>query len=239
MNPKLENPKRILLKLSWQALQGSQEFGIDVEFLNQLAQKLVYLSKQKQIQLVVVIGGWNIFRWAELAENWLDRAMGDYMGMMATVMNGIAICDAVEKYDQPVRVMSAIQIPRVAERFIKRRAEKHLRKSRVVLCVAGTGNPYNTTDSAAVLRALELNCDYMVKWTNVDGVYDKDPQVDSGAKMYDKLSLDKALKDEIRVMDQHAIAMAKEEWLPLFVCNIDKIDKVGGKDMVGTYVEDR
>jgi len=237
MNKKFQNPKRVLLKLSGQALQGSKDYGIDVDFLNKLAQKLVYLSKYSGIELVVVIGGWNIFRWAQLAKNGLDRAMWDYMWMMATVMNGIAICDAVEKFDQPVRVMSAIEIPSVAEKFIKRRAEKHLTKSRIVLCVAGTGNPYNTTDSAAVLRALELNCDYMIKWTNVDGVYDKDPNKNKNAKKYDSLTLDKALKDEIRVMDQHAIAMAKEEWLPLFVCNINKIDKIGSKDMTGTYVE--
>ena len=231
-----KKPKRILLKLSWEALMGKQNYGIDVEFLNELAKKIVYLSKYKWIQIVIVIWWWNIFRWVQWAAKWLDRASADYMGMLATIMNWIALGDAIEKLGQEVRIMSAIDIPRVAEPFIRRRALKHLNKWRVVISVAWTGNPYFTTDSAAVLRALELNCDYMVKWTKVDWIYDKDPVKYKDAKKFDVISIDEALKRWLKVMDQSAIALAKDEKLPIFVCKIEDIDKIWSDKLNWTFV---
>lgn len=230
------NPKRVLLKLSWEALQWKNEYGIDVEFMNDVAKKVVCLSKDKWIEVIIVIGWGNIFRWVSWAAKWLDRASADYMWMMATIMNWIALGDAIENFDQPVRIMSAIDIPRVAETFIRRRALKHLEKKRVIICVAWTWNPYFTTDSAAVLRALELNCDIMVKWTKVDWIYDKDPMKFDDAVKYDKLYIDEALNKGFRIMDQSAIALAKDEKLPLFVCKIWDIDKIWSSELEGTYV---
>ncbi len=158
------------------------------------------------------------------------------MGMLATVINGIALGNAIEKAGQSVRIMSAIEISKVAELFIYRRALKHLREKRIIIVVAGTGNPYFTTDSAAVLRALELHCDYMVKGTKVDGVYDKDPERFADAKRYEQVSINEALEKGLRIMDQSAIALAKDEKLPLFVCRIEDIDKIGSADIRGTYV---
>ena len=219
-------PKRVLLKLSWEALANNKGYWIDVEFLDQLAKKIVYLSKYANIQIVVVIWWWNIFRWVAWAAKWIDRWTADYMWMLATVMNGMALWDAIEKNWNEVRVMSAIQIPQVAELFIRRRALKHLDKQRVVIVVAWTWNPYFTTDSAAVLRALELNCNFMVKWTKVDGVYDKDPEKYKDAKKYNILSIDEALQKWLRVLDQSAIALAKDEWLDIFVTKIENIDQI-------------
>ncbi len=159
--------------------------------------------------------------------------------MLATVMNGIALGDAIEKQGQEVRIMSAVEIPRVSELFIRRRAMKHLEKGRVVIAVAGTGNPYFTTDSAAVLRALELNCEVMVKGTKVDGVYDMDPAKFPEAKRYDQVTHQEALEKNLRIMDQSAIALAKEERLPLFVCKIEDIDRLGDSGVVGTLVMSR
>ena len=231
-----KKPKRILLKLSGEALQGEKEYWIDIHFLQELAKKLVYLSKYKGIQIVIVIGWGNIFRGVQWAASGMDRASADYMGMLATIMNWIALGDAIEKLGQEVRIMSAMAIPKVAEEFIRRRALKHLNKWRIVIAVAGTWNPYFTTDSAAVLRALELNCDFMVKWTKVDGIYDKDPAKYPDAKKYDIISLDEALKKWLRIMDQSAIALAKDEKLPIFVCKITDIDKIGTEEINWTFV---
>jgi len=222
----MNKPKRILLKLSGEALADKQWYGIDVNFLDNLAKKIVYLSKYANIQIIVVIWWWNIFRWVAWAAKWIDRWTADYMWMLATIMNGMALWDAIEKNGNEVRIMSALEIPRVAETFIRRRAIKHLEKQRVVVCVAWTWNPYFTTDSAAVLRALELNCDFMVKWTKVDGVYDKDPAKFDNAKRYDTLSVDEALEKWLRILDQSAIALAKDEWLNIFVTKIDSIDNI-------------
>ncbi len=232
-----KKPKRILLKLSWEALQWDMDYWIDIKFLQELAKKLVYLSKYKGIQIVIVIWGGNIFRWVQWAASGMDRASADYMWMLATIMNGIALWDAIEKLWQEVRIMSAMPIPKVAEEFIRRRALKHLQKGRIVIAVAWTWNPYFTTDSAAVLRALELNCDYMVKWTKVDGIYDKDPAKYKDAKKYDIISLEEALKKWLRIMDQSAIALAKDEKLPIFVCKITDIDKIWTQDINWTLVK--
>ncbi len=156
--------------------------------------------------------------------------------MLATIINGVALGNAIEKAGQAARIMSAIEVPKVAEAFIYKRALKHLREGRIIIAVAGTGNPYFTTDSAAVLRALELHCDYMVKGTKVDGVYDKDPAKYPDAKRYDSICVDEALEKGLRIMDQSAIALAKDEKLPLFVCRIEDIDQIGSPDIKGTYV---
>ncbi len=232
----MNKPKRILLKLSGEALADKQGYGIDTNFLDTLAKKVVYLSKYANIQIVIVIWWWNIFRWVAWAAKWIDRWTADYMWMLATIMNGMALWDAIEKNGNEVRIMSALEIPRVAETFIRRRAIKHLEKQRVVVCVAWTWNPYFTTDSAAVLRALELNCDFMVKWTKVDGVYDKDPSKFSDAKRYDTLSVNEALEKWLRILDQSAIALAKDEWLNIFVTKIDSIDNIWSKKFKWTKI---
>ena len=232
----MNKPKRILLKLSGEALADKQWYGIDTNFLDTLAKKVVYLSKYANIQIVIVIWWWNIFRWVAWAAKWIDRWTADYMWMLATVMNGMALWDAIEKNGNEVRIMSALEIPRVAETFIRRRAIKHLEKQRVIVCVAWTWNPYFTTDSAAVLRALELNCDFMVKWTKVDGVYDKDPSKFSDAKRYNTLSVNEALEKWLRILDQSAIALAKDEWLNIFVTKIDSIDNIWSKKFKWTKI---
>lgn len=229
-------PKRILLKLSWEALADKKWYWIDVEFLDKLAKKVVYLSKYTNIQIVVVIWWWNIFRWVAWAAKWIDRWTADYMWMLATIMNWMALWDSIEKNWNEVRIMSALEIPRVAETFIRRRAIKHLEKQRVVICVAWTWNPYFTTDSAAVLRALELNCDFMVKWTKVDGVYDKDPAKFSDAKRYDKLNVNEALEKWLRILDQSAIALAKDEKLDIIVTKIENIDNIWTNKLVWTKI---
>ncbi len=229
-------PKRVLLKLSWEALAGDKWYGIDVQVLDSVASKIVKLSKDNNIQIVIIIWWWNIFRWISGAAEWMDRWTADYMWMMATMMNGLALGDAIEKKGNDVRIMTAIEAPRVAESYIRRRALKHLEKKRVVICVAGTWNPYFTTDSAAVLRALELNCDFMVKWTKVDGVYDKDPIKYPDAKKYDHLTMAEALSLGLKIMDQSAIALAGDENLSVFVTRIESIDKIGTDEISWTFI---
>lgn len=236
MNQTMKKSKRVLLKLSGEALQWSKEYWIEVEFLNELSKKLVYLSKYKWLEIVVVIWWWNIFRWVSGAASWIDRAAADYMGMLATVMNWVAFGDTIEECWNEVRIMSALEIPKVSELFIRRRAVKHLEKWRIVLSVWWSWNPYFTTDSAAVLRALELNCDYMIKWTQVDWVYDKDPHSNDDATKYDLLSIDEAVSKWLKIMDQSAIALAKDEKLPIFVCKIDEIEKIVSNNIKWTYV---
>lgn len=233
--PFIQKSQRFLLKLSGEALQWKRDHGIDVEFLIELAAKLVKLAKSGK-QIIVVIGGGNIFRWVSGAASGLDRSSADYMGMLATVMNGIALGDAIQKQGQEVRIMSALEINRVSELFIRNRAMKHLEKKRVIIAVAGSGNPFFTTDSAAVLRALELGCDVIVKGTKVDGVYDKDPAKYPDAKRFETLALQEALEKNLRVMDQSALALAKDEKIPLFVCKIEDIDKLGSDEIIGTLL---
>ncbi len=233
---KYHTPKRILLKLSGEALQWKQWYGIDSDFLAYIAEKIVYLIQVQKLEVAIVIGGGNIFRGVELERGWFDRATGDSMGMLATIINGIAIGEAIEAAWVDVRVMSAIPTHRVAEDFIRRRALSHIKKGRVVICVWGTWNPFATTDSAAVLRALELECDAVVKATKVDGIYDKDPHKYTGAVRYDILSLQEALHKNLRVMDQAAIALAHDEDMPIFICRIEDIHLIGSDKIIGTYV---
>ncbi len=229
-------PKRILIKLSGEALQWKQWYGIDPDFLTFIANKIVHLIQIQKIEVAIVVGGGNIFRGVELERGWFDRATGDSMGMLATIINGIAIGEAIEAAGIDVRVMSAVPTHRVAEDFIRRKALSHIKKGRVVICVWGTGNPYATTDSAAVLRALELECDAVVKATKVDGIYDKDPNKYNDAIRYDILPLEEALHKNLRVMDQTAIALAHDEDMPIFVCRIEDMHLIGTDEIIGTYV---
>ncbi len=186
--------------------------------------------------MIIVVGGGNIFRGIELEAGGFDRTTGDHMGMLGTIINGLAIGEAIETEGIDVRVMSAIPTERVAEPFIRRRALRHIEKGRVVICVGGTGNPYFTTDSCAVLRGLELGCDVVVKATKVDGIYDKDPKKHTDAKRHDSLHMHEVLKNDIRVMDQASIALAHDEGIPIYVCRIEDIDMIATDDIVGTYV---
>jgi uridylate kinase len=229
------NAKRYLLKLSGEALQGKLEYGIDVEFLEFLAKKVVTLVKSGK-EVVIVIGWGNIFRGVSGAAKGLDRSSADYMGMLATVMNGIALGDAIRQQGQEVRIMSALEINKVSELFIRGRAMKHLSKGRVIVAVAGSGNPFFTTDSAAVLRALELECDMVVKGTKIDGVYTADPAKDPTATKYETLTLQAALEQNLRVLDQSALALARDEKLPVFVCRIGDIDRLGSGAIEGTLL---
>ncbi len=233
---KYHTPKRILLKLSWEALQWEQWYGIDSNFLSFLAKKIVHLIQSEGLEIVIVVGGGNIFRGIELEEWGFDRVTGDYMGMMGTIINGLAIGEAIEDEWVDVRVLSAIPTQRVAEDFIRRRALRHIEKGRVVICVWGTGNPYSTTDSCAVLRALELQCDVIIKATKVDGIYDKDPKKHNDAVRFETLYLHEVLHKDIRVMDQAAIALANDEGMSIYVCRIEDIDRLCSDDIIGTFV---
>ncbi len=233
---KYHTPKRILLKLSGEALQWEQGYGIDPKFLSFLAKKIVHLVEVEKLEIVIVVWWGNIFRGIELEAWGFDRVTGDYMGMMGTIINGLAIGEAIEDEWVDVRVMSAIPTQRVAEEFIRRRALRHIEKGRVVICVWGTGNPYFSTDSCAVLRALELSCDVVVKATKVDGIYDKDPKKHTDAVRHDTLYLHEVIQRDIRVMDQAAIALAHDEGMPIYVCRIEDIDQIWSEDMIGTFV---
>lgn len=233
---KYHTPKRILLKLSWEALQWDQWYGIDPSFLAFLAKKIVFLAQKEKLEIAIVVGWWNIFRGITLEQGGFDRGVGDHMGMLWTIINGLAIGEAIEQEGVDVRVMSAIPTDRVAETFIRRRGLRHLEKWRVVICVWWTGNPYFTTDSCAVLRALELGCDVVIKATKVDGIYDKDPKKHSDAVRHDNLHMHEVLTRDIRVMDQSAIALANDEGMPIYVCRIEDIDRIGTEDIVGTFV---
>lgn len=211
--------KRILLKLSGEALMGEFDYGIDPKVISRVAKEIAELIRL-DVQVAVVIGAGNIFRGAGLAEAGMDRVTADHMGMLATVINCLALQDAVEREDQYCRVMSALKINQVCEDYIRRRAVRHLEKGRVVVFAAGTGNPYFTTDSAASLRAIEINADLMLKATKVDGVYDSDPKTNPDAKLYKQLTYDQVLGDKLRVMDATAIVMCRDNKIPLRVFNM-------------------
>lgn len=236
----IDNPrfKRILLKLSGEALLGDKEFGIDANVLNRLAQEIKILI-DSNVQVSLVVGGGNLFRGAELQQSGMERVTGDHMGMLATVMNALALQDAIEKVGVPVRVMSSIPIDQVCEEFIRRRAIRHMEKQRVVICAAGTGNPFFTTDTAASLRAIELETDAMLKATKVDGVYTADPVKDPTATKYDKLTYNEVLEENLGVMDATAVVMCRDNSLPLLVFNMTKdgeIVRALADDSVGTLI---
>ena len=212
--------KRVLLKLSGEALLGSQEYGIDPPVIQRVAAEIAELLGLG-VQVGLVIGGGNIFRGAGLAEAGMDRVTGDQMGMLATVINALALQDALERHGVVARVMSALQIHEVCEDYIRRRAIRHLERGRVVIFAAGTGNPFFTTDTAASLRAIEISADILIKATKVDGVYSADPLKDPAAVRYDGLSFDRVLSDKLNVMDATAIVMCRDNNLPLIVFNLN------------------
>ena len=211
--------KRILLKLSGEVLMGNQQFGIDPEFVAEMA-KEVKAAKDSGLQICLVIGGGNIFRGMAGAAKGMDRAQADYMGMLATVMNALAMQNALEQIGVQTRVQSAVQMDTVCEPVIRRRAERHLEKGRVVIFAAGVGAPYFTTDSGAALRAAEMKCDALLKGTSVDGVYNADPKVDPQAKRYDTVDYDTVLASNLKVMDASAVALCRDNDIPIIVFSI-------------------
>ena len=211
--------KRILLKLSGEVLMGDQQFGIDPAFVSELAAE-VKAAKETGLEICLVIGGGNIFRGMAGAAQGMDRAQADYMGMLATVMNALAMQNALEQLGVQTRVQSAVQMDQVCEPVIRRRAERHLEKGRVVIFAAGVGAPYFTTDSGAALRAAEMRCDALFKGTSVDGVYDSDPKKNSGAKRFDTVSYDRVLADNLKVMDASAVALCRDNGIPIVVFSI-------------------
>lgn len=217
----MHTQKRVLIKISWEALEWERDHGIDPKFLKTLALQIKEIQDRK-IEIALVLWGGNIFRGMAGSANGMDRTAADYMGMLATVMNGIAMQDALEAAWCETRLMSALDIPEVGEKYIKRRGARHMEKGRIVICVAWTGNPYFTTDTAWVLRALELECDMMIKATKVDWVYTKDPKKYEDAVIIEHASYEEVIKNDIRVMDQTGVALAKEGWLQLKVVNLYK-----------------
>lgn len=219
--PNALQTKRLLLKLSGEALMGEGAYGIDLKVVERLAQD-VKDAVGAGAEIAVVLGGGNIFRGVAGAAEGMDRASADYMGMLATVMNALAFQSGLEKQGVPARVMSAIPMPSVCESYVRARALHHLDKGRVVICTAGTGSPFFTTDTAAALRAIELRCDAVAKATKVDGVYSSDPNKDAAAKRYDKLSYREVLANDLQVMDGAAIALARDNQLPVIVFSINE-----------------
>src|SRR5690606_15116738 len=233
--------RRILLKLSGEALMGSEDYGIDPKVINRLANEVIE-AQAAGAEIALVVGGGNIFRGAGLAAGGMDRVTGDHMGMLATVINALAMQDALEKLGGKARVMSAIKINDVCEDYIRRRAIRHLEKGRLVIFAAGTGNPFFTTDSGAALRAIEIGADLLLKATKVDGVYDKDPARHDDAVRYDQLSYDEVLARDLQVMDTAAFALARDSNLPLRIFNMghpgELLRILQGED-IGTLVQGR
>ncbi|HHJ20171.1 MAG TPA: UMP kinase [Gammaproteobacteria bacterium] len=232
------NYKRILLKLSGEALMGNMNYGIDPKMSQRLAREIAELSRDGY-EIAVVVGGGNIFRGAGLADAGMDRVTGDHMGMLATVINALAMQDAIEKQGVYCRVMSGLEMHQVCEDYIRRRAIRHLEKGRVVIFGAGTGSPYFTTDSAGALRAVEIQADLMIKATKVDGVYDSDPEVNQHAVRYDQVTYDVALEKKLGVMDATAIVMCRDNGIPLRIFNIyneGDLARVASGEKIGTLV---
>jgi uridylate kinase len=211
--------QRILLKLSGEALLGKEDYGIDPDIIHRIATEIGDVTRLG-IQVAVVIGGGNIFRGAGLAESGIDRVTGDHMGMLATVLNALALQDALESVQINARVMSAISVHDVCEDYIRRRAIRHLEKGRVVICAGGTGNPFFTTDTAAALRAIEIGADLVLKATKVDGVYSADPVKDKSAVLFDQLDYDRVIESKLGVMDANAIVLCRDQGMPIRVFNV-------------------
>ena len=231
--------KRVLLKLSGETFLGNREYGIDPEFTQWLAQEIIKAAKGGA-QLAIVVGGGNIFRGTSAAEHGLERTVGDYIGMMATVMNSLALQNALEKAGQPSRVLSALEIKDVCEPYIRRRAIRHMEKGRIVIFAGGTGNPYFTTDTTAALRALETGCEVILKATKVDGVYNKDPMKYKDAKKFETLSYEDAIKDkQIEVLDNSALSMCMDHKIKILIFDLNKeenIQKAVSGEHVGTLI---
>lgn len=208
--------KRILLKVSGEGLMGKQNFGIDAEAVKNIVNE-IKLIHETGVEICIIVGGGNIFRGVHEASKGIDRTVGDYVGMMATIMNAVYLQNIMEQNNLPVRVMSGLQVPQVCESYLYRRALRHLEKKRIVIFAGGTGNPFFTTDTGAVLRASEMKCDVIMKSTQVDGVYDADPRKNPEAKRYDTVSYDEVIEKQLAVMDMTAIAMARENHIPIMV----------------------
>jgi uridylate kinase len=229
---------RVLLKLSGEALLGKEDYGIDPDMIHRIAVEISDVSKL-DIQVAVVIGGGNIFRGAGLAQSGIDRVTGDHMGMLATVMNSLALQDALESIDADARVMSAVSVHDVCEDYIRRRAIRHLEKGRVVICAGGTGNPFFTTDTAAALRAIEIGADIVLKATKVDGVYSADPVADPSAARFDQLGYDQVIESKLGVMDANAIVLCRGHGMPIRVFNVfeeGNLVRIMKGEAIGTLV---
>jgi uridylate kinase len=230
--------QRILLKLSGEALLGNEDYGIDPKMIYRIAAEITDVTRSN-IQIAVVIGGGNIFRGAGLAESGIDRVTGDHMGMLATVMNSLALQDALEGIGVDARVMSAISAHDVCEDYIRRRAIRHLEKGRVVICAGGTGNPFFTTDTAAALRAIEIGADIVLKATKVDGVYSADPTLNAQAELFDKLSYDRVIESKLDVMDANAVVLCRDQEMPIRVFSVFEEGNLGRLikgEAIGTLV---
>ena len=230
--------KRVLLKLSGEALMGSKNFGIDPKRLDQYTQEISKV-KQTGTELAIVIGGGNIFRGVQAEQSGMDRVQGDYMGMLGTIINAMALQSALEAAGLYTRLMSGIKIDQVCEQFIRRRAVRHLEKGRIVIFGAGTGNPYFTTDSAASLRAIEIEADVVLKGTRVDGIYSADPEKDPNAERFTELTYDKVIQQGLNVMDMTAFTLCQENKLPIIVFDMNKpgnLSRVIEGENIGTLV---
>ena len=236
-----DNPvqyRRVLLKLSGEALMGDLDYGIEPKVIQRIAGEIA-IAREAGVEIAIVIGGGNIFRGAGLARAGMDRVTGDHMGMLATVMNALAIQDALEAINVYARVMSALQINAICEDYIRRRAVRHLEKGRVVILAAGTGNPFFTTDTAASLRAIEIGADVLLKATKVDGVYDSDPMSNPDAKRFETVSYDRVLADKLSIMDATAIVMCRDNNLPLRIFDLTRpnaLVRAMSGDEIGTVV---
>ena len=231
--------KRILLKLSGEALLGQRSYGIDPKRIAQYAKDIKSIT-DLGVEVAVVIGGGNIFRGVSAASNGIDRVQGDYMGMLATVINGMALQSSLEEEKIQTRLQTALKIEEVAEPYIKRKAVRHLEKKRVVIFGGGTGNPFFTTDSAAVLRAIEINADVILKGTRVDGVYDSDPEKNNNAVKFDSMSFSEVINKNLKVMDSTAFTLSQENNLPIIVFNMNKTGnllKLINGDKIGTIIK--
>jgi uridylate kinase len=230
---------RVLLKISGEALMGGQNYGIDVDVARTVAEELKAV-RDMGVEVAVVVGGGNIFRGVSKSAGNMDRSSADYIGMLATVMNGVVLQDALEKLDVHTRVVTAIDLPQLAEPFIRRRAIRHLEKGRIVIFVAGTGNPYFTTDSAAALRALEIKADVILKGTKVEGVYSADPMKDTTATRYECITYQEVLERQLKVMDASAISLCMDNNLPIVIFNMRVPGNIGrvvqGVEGIGTKV---
>ncbi len=231
-------PRRVLLKLSGEALMGEHEYGIDPEVVRGIAAQ-IFDAKRDGTEIAVVVGGGNIFRGLAASARGMDRSTGDYMGMLATVMNGLAIQDALEQSGCPTRVMSAIAMNEICEPYIRRRAERHLEKGRVVVMVAGTGNPYFTTDTAATLRAVEVHAQVILKGTRVDGVYDADPETHPNAQRYSQIGYTDLLSNRLQALDATAVSLAMDNQMPIVVFDLTvpgNITRAIAGERIGTLI---
>ena len=217
--------KRILIKVSGESLMGKLNYGIDVSTINKICLEIKKIYKKKY-QICLIIGGGNIFRGIKGASEGIDRSTSDYMGMLATVMNGLSLQSSLEKINIPTRVQSAIEMSQIAEPYIRRRAIRHLEKNRIVIFAAGSGNPFFSTDTAASLRASELDCEFIIKATKVDGIYDKDPNKNINAKLIKNISYNDVINKNLKIMDITAISLAKDTKIPIYITNIFKKDSL-------------